>query len=201
MYRICLRTTGRATCGRRSRSRFRRFLSATVNMSRDCFYRRDFAKDPNPMQFKVFVDGAAKPFSTDERTRMHGGVGSRRLTHHWSQVFPKDRPVRIVYEYIPVAGRAGSDPFSDEELRGLERWFREDYCVPINVVRALLERMFSFRIVHYTLTAEPSEIRSFKLTIETNRRMNWSLLASPTYVEHPLRLSKSSDTISNPRTI
>ena len=30
-----------------------------------------------------------------------------------------------------------------------------------------MERMFGFQVVHYTLTAEPSEIRSFKLTIET----------------------------------
>ena len=133
----------------------------------ECSLTLSYAKDANPMRFKVFVDGTPQTFRTDKQVRMRGGVEKRRLTHHWSQVFPKDRPVRIVYEYVPLAGSMRADPTDQGDDDRIERHFTEEYCVPINVVRELVKRMFGVHLVHYNLTAEPSAIRSFKLTIET----------------------------------
>jgi hypothetical protein len=143
------------------------FPVCTRGHGSECYFTLSFQKDANPMRFKVFVDGAAKTFETEEHVRMRGGVGKRRLTHHWSQVFPKDRPVRIAYEYVPLAGSMGTDPMDEEADRRWARFFGGEYCVPVKVVRELVKRMFGFHLVHYNLTAEPGAIRSFKLIIET----------------------------------
>lgn len=58
------------------------------------------------------------------------------LTHHWRQVFPPHRPVRIVHEYEPMSGGASARPLSEIDTPTIER---------AGTLRELVERDFDAR--------------------------------------------------------
>jgi hypothetical protein len=117
----------------------------------------------NPMMFKVVVDGKSIAFKTDQKTVMKSGVGKQWFTHHWKQIFPKNRPTRISHEYIPIAGE-----FFTETGPDFERKMSEPYCVGPKLLRSLTSQELCVRTVHYILTTGANwkgPIKSFKLTI------------------------------------
>jgi len=82
----------------------------------------DRASD-NPMRFALTVDGEPKRFETEVR-RKNGKV---KVTHHWEQLFPKDRAVAVTHTYVPASGGfffAGDDVDAD-----LEGELTGRYCV------------------------------------------------------------------------
>ena len=117
----------------------------------------------NPMMFKVSVDGRPTDFKTDKKTEMNGGVGKILYTHHWEQIFPKDKPVRISHEYVPIAGG-----FFTNTTRAFEKAMSETYCVGPKLIKELEGREQYVRTVHYILTTGANwkgPIKFFKLTI------------------------------------
>lgn len=121
----------------------------------------------NPMRFKLTVDGKTTPFKTDRRREMKKGVGKLWITHHWEQVFPKGRSVRIAHEYVPVAGSTFTDT-SKATNGAFEREMAGDYCVGPKLMRTLTAREQVYWVVHYILTTGANwkgPIKSFKLTI------------------------------------
>jgi len=118
----------------------------------------------NPMGFKLWVDGKPTAFETEQKTKVgKDGVREKKVTHHWMQVFPPQRAVEIVHEYIPVAGGFFSHSGVD---------FREEmartYCVGPKLMAALERSERWLRTVHYILTTGANwkgPIGSFKLTI------------------------------------
>ncbi len=117
----------------------------------------------NPMAFKVRVDGRDVAFKTEKKTEMEQGFGTVFYTHHWEQVFPKDKPVRIEHEYVPIAG--GFFTRTDADF---EKETRETYCVGPKLFKAMSKQELYVRTVHYILTTGANwkgPIKSFKLTI------------------------------------
>lgn len=117
----------------------------------------------NPMAFKVRVDGREVAFKTKQKTKMSKGVGTIWYTHHWEQVFPKDKPVRIEHEYVPIAG--GFFTSSESEF---EKEMSDTYCVGPKLFKALSKQQHYVWAVHYILTTGANwkgPIKSFKLTI------------------------------------
>jgi hypothetical protein len=119
---------------------------------------------PNPMGFKLWVDGKPASFQTEEKTTMGmGGVGAKKITHHWEQLFPPQRAVAIVHEYTPVAG--GFFTGSDD---GFKRQMAEKYCVGPKLQDALATPQQFIWAVHYILKTGANwkgPIGKFKLTI------------------------------------
>jgi hypothetical protein len=96
-------------------------------------------------------------------TAMNKGVGTVWYTHHWEQVFPKDKPVRIEHEYVPIAG--GFFTTTDAEF---EKAMSDTYCVGPKLFKALSKQQHYVWAVHYILTTGANwkgPIKSFKLTI------------------------------------
>jgi hypothetical protein len=122
------------------------------------------SKGPNPMGFKLWVDGKLTPFETEEKTTMgERGVGAKQITHHWEQVFPPQRAVAIVHEYTPVAGGFFTSP-ADE----FKREMAEKYCVGPKLQAALTTPQQFIWAVHYILKTGANwkgPIGKFKLTI------------------------------------
>jgi hypothetical protein len=123
-------------------------------------------KPPNWILFKLTVDGKRRPFQTERKLDMKDGVGKLWITHHWEQDFPKDRPVAVQHEYVPVAGGFFTRP-------GDPAWAREmaeKYCVGPKLIEAMKRaggEQFVWA-VHYTLKTGANwkgPIRRFKLTI------------------------------------
>jgi hypothetical protein len=121
----------------------------------------------NPMRFKLSVDGQPKAFQTDRRIEMHDGVGQLWITHHWEQVFPRGRSIRIAHEYVPVAGGTFTD--AGGHTKGeFECEMSRTYCVGPTLMRVLTAREQFYWAVHYVLTTGThwkGPIKSFKLVI------------------------------------
>jgi uncharacterized protein DUF4424 len=122
------------------------------------------SKGPNPMGFKLWVDGKASPFETEEKTSMgKGGVGTKTITHHWEQTFPAQKLVTIAHEYTPVAG--GFFTGSDDAFKGE---MAERYCVGPKLMDAIVTSQQFIWAVHYILKTGANwkgPIGKFKLTI------------------------------------
>lgn len=124
-------------------------------------------RSSNPMKFKLLVDGREQPFKTEKkRTEVRKGEGTLWITHHWEQVFPKDRSITITHEYVPVAGG-----FFTPTGRGDDRFEHEMadlYCVGPKLMRVLTGEQQFVWAVHYILTTGANwkgPIGTFKLTI------------------------------------
>jgi hypothetical protein len=124
-------------------------------------------KPPNWMAFKLTVDGKKRAFQTEDKTEMKGGVGKRWVTHHWEQVFPKDRPVSIAHEYVPVAG--GFFTPGAEKDAAFDKEMADKYCVGPKLLEAMRKRGQQYLwAVHYILKTGANwkgPIKRFKLTI------------------------------------
>ena len=121
----------------------------------------------NPMRFKLTVDGKQRSFKTEKKVEMNGSTGTTWITHHWEQIFPKDRPVRISHEYVPVAGGFFTDTSGFSKGR-FERDMSELYCVGPKLLAALKRQEQFVWAVHYILTTGANwkgPIKTFKLTI------------------------------------
>jgi hypothetical protein len=136
----------------------------TEEASGDCDGDIQIVSGPNPLRFRLWVEGKPVRFETDEKTTMgKDGVGSKAITHHWEQVFPAQKTVAIVHEYVPVAGGffTRDDPAFDREMS-------ETYCVGSKLLKALVRDEQYVWAVHYILTTGANwkgPIGSFKLTI------------------------------------
>jgi len=123
---------------------------------------------PNPMKFKLTIDGRDTAFQTEiKETQKKNGVGKTFVTHHWEQVFPAGRAVSISHEYVPVAGGFFTDTggFSKGQF---ERDMAESYCVGPKLLASLKQKENYLWAVHYILSTGANwkgPIRNFKLTI------------------------------------
>ena len=127
----------------------------------DCDGDIQLVRGPNPMQFKLTVDGRPATFKTDEKTEMKRGVGKKWITLHWTQTFPKDRTVAITHQYVPVAGGFFSSGQDDRKLADV-------YCVGPKLLPQLRGAEHFIWVVHYILTTGANwkgPIKRFKLTI------------------------------------
>lgn len=119
---------------------------------------------PNPMQFRLWVDGKPTRFETEEKTTMgKEGVGSKAVTHHWEQLFPAQSSVAIAHEYVPVAGG-----FFTRDDPAFKREMADVYCVGPMLQRALTRTEQFVWAVHYILKTASNwdgPIGKFKLTI------------------------------------
>ena len=121
-------------------------------------------RGPNPMGFKLRVDGEAHPIrDRREDDDGQGWRGKKRITHHWEQVFPPQRAVAIAHEYTPVAGGFFTDSADD-----FKREMAEKYCVGPKLQDALATPQQYIWAVHYILKTGANwkgPIGKFKLTI------------------------------------
>lgn len=118
----------------------------------------------NPMKFVLRVDGKPRPFETEIKRKR----GMIKVTHHWEQVFPADRPLAVEHEYVPVTGSFMTD---GEPNADLEEEMRIKYCVGPGLLAAV-RRPNVISEVHYILTTGANwkgPIRKFKLTIAKDR--------------------------------
>jgi hypothetical protein len=136
----------------------------TEEASGNCDGDMQIANGPNPMQFRLWVDGKPMRFETDSKTTMgKDGVGSKSITHHWEQVFPAQKTVAIAHEYVPVAGG-----WFTSDNPGFDREMTESYCVGPKLLKALVRDEQFIWAVHYILTTGANwkgPIGSFKLTL------------------------------------
>jgi hypothetical protein len=130
----------------------------------ECDGDMQISKGPNPLGFKLWVDGKLASFDTEEKTTMgKDGVGVKKITLHWEQIFPPERPVAIVHEYTPVAGGFFTD--SDNEFK---HEMADKYCVGPKLQAALASPQQFIWAVHYILKTGANwngPIGRFKLTI------------------------------------
>jgi hypothetical protein len=163
-------------------------LPAIPKCEEDCFEDLPISDGPNPMGFKLKVDGKPKKFKTirKEGTSMatieEGWVEGKgesksthktkrpvkevevHITHYWNQVFPKDRVVTIEHEYAPAAG--SSFIGSHTEVEG----GMPEYCLGEKLLRSLVRggREYLYQEVHYILRTGANwrgPIGRFKLTL------------------------------------
>jgi hypothetical protein len=130
----------------------------------ECEGDMQIGEGPNPMGFKLWVDGKPASFDTEEKTTMgKRGVGEKKITHHWEQVFPPRRAVAVVHEYTPVAG--GFFTSADDDFR---HEMAQKYCVGPKLQAALESPQQFVWAVHYILKTGANwngPIGKFKLTI------------------------------------
>jgi hypothetical protein len=126
------------------------------------------AAGPNPMKFKLKVDGQAATFGTIRKKKRTEYGSELFITHHWDQVFPRGRAVTIAHEYRPGAGSAflGSAGNPTEAYRDLVK----EYCLGEKLLGSLTrgKREYVYRTVHYILTTGANwkgPIGRFKLTL------------------------------------
>jgi hypothetical protein len=121
----------------------------------------DAQRPENPMRFSVVVDGVPQPFETETKDGW-------AIHHHWMQTFPKDRPVSVVHEYVPVAGSfaVGFPQFPYEDA---ERELARRYCVGPKLLDWVRTRGGDYALVHYVLRTGANwrgPIGRFTLTLE-----------------------------------
>lgn len=117
---------------------------------------------PNPMGFKLKVDGKPKAFKTARKKVGKGDDAEVSITHYWEQVFPKDRTVTIEHEYMPGTGGSylGADFDFTEQ--------RKEYCLGEKLFRSIARKERPYFEVHYILTTGANwkgPIGRFKLTL------------------------------------
>jgi hypothetical protein len=152
----------------------------------ECYEDFPISDGPNPMEFKLKVDGKPKSFKTarkkqtsfstvEETEAAHEGKPARKvrrrvkdveiqITHYWNQVFPKDRVVTIEHEYVPAAGGSFLGSYTDAK-RGMP-----EYCLGEKLLSKLVKSgtEYSYREVHYILKTGANwrgPIGRFKLTL------------------------------------
>jgi len=152
----------------------------------ECYEDLPLSDGPNPMAFKLKVDGKPKrfetarkkqtSFSTVEETVVEGPSKTPRkvrrrvknveilISHHWSQVFPRDRAVTIEHTYVPAAGGSILGPHMDPK-GGIPQ-----YCLGEKLLRKLVSSgsEYAYREVHYILKTGANwkgPIGHFKLTL------------------------------------
>ena len=120
-------------------------------------------KSDNPMGFSLTVDGRPTTFETEVRRK----DGKVKVTHHWEQVFPKGRPVKVAHAYTPAAGSfffAGDDVDAD-----LEADLISLYCVGPKLLAEIRDKPRFLTTVHYVLKTGANwkgPIGRFTLTLE-----------------------------------
>ncbi len=125
----------------------------------------DIASD-NPLGFSVVVDGEPLIFETESKRR----DDKLHITHHWEQIFPAGKTVKISHSYTPASG--GSTmyyPYEDDISRyciepGLETWMKKN-------AKPEQGKVLLPTHVDYILTTANSwhdSIGKFRLTIKKN---------------------------------
>jgi hypothetical protein len=128
----------------------------------DCAGDLPIGDGPNPMDFKLKVDGKSVAFKTARKQTGKGDNRELLITHYWEQIFPKDRPVAIEHEYRPAAGGSFLGPGIDFKQESKE------YCLGEKLLRNLARSERVYREIHYILTTGANwkgPIGHFKLTL------------------------------------
>jgi hypothetical protein len=140
-----------------------------------CEFDQPLSVGPNPMKFKLKVDGEPKPFKTERkksRRDRHGYVNVR-IMHYWEQVFPKDRVVTIEHEYHPASGGSFIG-YSTNPKRDYPELVK-NYCIDVKSLKPLMRKLKRadhdvwYREVEYILTTGANwkgPIGKFKLTLD-----------------------------------
>lgn len=157
-----------------------------VAIDQDNEVQEPLALDPDakdPLQFKLTVDGKAKPVELERKIRKEkNGDRCYGLKYHWKQSFPAGKTLRVSHRYkpandgffLPVGKDVTRLAATDKEFKAYLAALRKEACVDDSLFRQLEAKkgenqLASSRLLRYVLKTGANwqgPIKAFKLTVK-----------------------------------